>query len=382
MAEILSTLSAGGNEGTPTGTGDFYVLLSTWEAAQQSDLVTDGNTAVLECYDFVCNDVRTDISGWGTGATNFITIRNATGVSTGVVGSGFRVVVAINNPIVNGQEYTQIIGVSATATESGKLAFRTNAANTIFDKCIGSAPNAGRGFSIAAANSILRRCLATDCGLQGYSTFVENAVTFENCTAADCGTYGFEKVFGVGKDILVNCLAIGNVTDYSIGGSGVGSTNNASGDTTADGTSPQINVSQVAGVDLVDYAGGDYSPAVGGKIDTPNGTTPPLFSTDIIGTAYADPSEIGCYAVTGAAPAVTFDGPNIIPQTGTEDVLYSFDENGEGTVASRFTGATTYALAPTSDSLPAGLTVNATTGNIEGTPTEAVTRNIIIEGSD
>jgi hypothetical protein len=81
------------------------------------------------------------------------------------------------------------------------------------------------------------------------------------------------------------------------------------------------------------------------------------------------------------APGVTFDGPNIVAQTGTENQVFSFDENSEGTVASRFTGATTYALSPDSDALPTGLTVNATTGNIEGTPTEVATRNIIIRGS-
>ena len=84
----------------------------------------------------------------------------------------------------------------------------------------------------------------------------------------------------------------------------------------------------------------------------------------------------------GAAPGVSFDGPDIVPQTGTQNTVFSFDENGEGTVASRFTGATSYALAPTSDALPLGLTINSTTGNVEGTPEEVVTRNIIIEGTD
>ena len=79
---------------------------------------------------------------------------------------------------------------------------------------------------------------------------------------------------------------------------------------------------------------------------------------------------------------VTFDGPNIVAQSGVENVLFSFDENGQGNVASRFTGATTYQLAPTSDALPLGLTINSTTGNVEGTPVEVVTRNIIIEGTD
>jgi hypothetical protein len=84
-----------------------------------------------------------------------------------------------------------------------------------------------------------------------------------------------------------------------------------------------------------------------------------------------------------AAGGVTFDGPNIVAQSGTQDQVFTFDENGEGTVASRFTGATGYAISPDSSPLPAGLSVNATTGNVEGTPTESGTfTNIIIRGSD
>ena len=104
----------------------------------------------------------------------------------------------------------------------------------------------------------------------------------------------------------------------------------------------------------------------------------------ISGLSQPESTSLGyaiCLAI-GPGAAVTFDGPNIVPQTGTENALYTFDENAEGTVASRFTGATTYALAPGSDALPTGLTVNPTTGNIEGTPTEVATRNITIRGSE
>ena len=125
-----------------------------------------------------------------------------------------------------------------------------------------------------------------------------------------------------------------------------------------------------------DYRNGNY--VVGGAPTfTASGWTFPLTvnpTVPLLGWGLA----IG----PGAAAGVTFDGPNIVPQTGTENVLYTFDENAEGTVASRFTGATTYALAPGSDALPTGLTVNATTGNIEGTPTEVATRNITIRGSE
>jgi hypothetical protein len=79
---------------------------------------------------------------------------------------------------------------------------------------------------------------------------------------------------------------------------------------------------------------------------------------------------------------VTFNGPDIVAQSGVQNTQFTFDENSEGTVASRFINATSYALSLDSDALPVGLSVNAVTGNIEGTPTETGTfSNIIIKGS-
>ncbi|GAG31837.1 unnamed protein product, partial [marine sediment metagenome] len=84
-----------------------------------------------------------------------------------------------------------------------------------------------------------------------------------------------------------------------------------------------------------------------------------------------------------AAAGYTFDGPDIVAQTGTDAVPFNFNENAEGNVDSRFsTTGGAYALASGSDALQTGLTVNATTGNIEGTPTEVAVRNIIIQGDD
>jgi hypothetical protein len=80
--------------------------------------------------------------------------------------------------------------------------------------------------------------------------------------------------------------------------------------------------------------------------------------------------------------AVTFDGPSVDPQAGTELVDFG---SQPGDMSSRFTGATSYALSPDSDPLPAGLSVNATTGNIEGTPDAGSAgsyTNIIVRGSE
>jgi hypothetical protein len=63
--------------------------------------------------------------------------------------------------------------------------------------------------------------------------------------------------------------------------------------------------------------------------------------------------------------AVSFDGPDIDPIAGTELTAFP-DPTPDPSTESRFTGATSYALQ--AGTLPAGITVDATTGNLIGTP--------------
>jgi len=70
MAEILKTLKASGGD---------YSSMVTWEATEQTDLVTDGDNHVLECYDDWVNGVDGSselvIDGWIPDATHDIVIR-------------------------------------------------------------------------------------------------------------------------------------------------------------------------------------------------------------------------------------------------------------------------------------------------------------------
>lgn len=89
--------------------------------------------------------------------------------------------------------------------------------------------------------------------------------------------------------------------------------------------------------------------------------------------------------LTVVAPDYTFEGPDIVAQTGTENAPFVFNEAGGFEVASRFSESGTYALDPVSDPLPAGISINPFTGNPEGTPdpgTEGTYANIIIQGTE
>jgi hypothetical protein len=80
--------------------------------------------------------------------------------------------------------------------------------------------------------------------------------------------------------------------------------------------------------------------------------------------------------------AYTFDGPDIVAQTGTDGVEFVFNKDPNDTdVFERFSAVGTYTLL--SGTLPTGMSIDATSGNPIGTPTEDGTfPNIVIEGTE
>jgi hypothetical protein len=105
-------------------------------------------------------------------------------------------------------------------------------------------------------------------------------------------------------------------------------------------------------------------------------------ATDVVYTTTTSPASnrptIPLYIEKATAPAVTFDGPDIVAQTGTENQVFSFDENGEGTVASRFSGggSTADVQIRTTDfftsAVGAGATLDITIPGMGFTPTAAI----------
>ena len=68
--------STGGNGTTSalSGANAAYASLSAWEAAEQQDLVTGNNIALVNCAGTTADTTVTTIVGWTTGATNYIEI--------------------------------------------------------------------------------------------------------------------------------------------------------------------------------------------------------------------------------------------------------------------------------------------------------------------
>lgn len=75
---VNTASSAGGGGTTNATTGDnrAYASLSEWEAAEQTDLVTDGDIHVVHCEGSSVDSYAAGITidGWTTGTSNYITI--------------------------------------------------------------------------------------------------------------------------------------------------------------------------------------------------------------------------------------------------------------------------------------------------------------------
>jgi hypothetical protein len=394
MAEILCNLTTDDVKNPPSGPGAAnYTSLSTWEAAQEQDLVAGGNTMVLRCY----NDWDTgdglggavNIAGWTSSATNSVTIEAAAGnTHNGIPGTGFRMTASLTTVFrssIVGLRLRDFQIVSTGTASFASLLLEAGSDDTIIERVIivekGTAGSARAGIQAFGGTGDItcRNCLIvneTGVGDQGLVILPDAglSVVVDSCTIVGGWNRSIVTGGNAAAGTIRNCLAYGGTTLWAQNTQWSTRENNASEDGSAGGNNPVHNV--VVG-DFVNYAGGDYTPTIDGKLSNAAADLSVSFTDDIARfTRIA--WDIGAYENQSA---VRFLGPDIVTQTGTENTLFSFDENGEGTVASRFTGASSYALSPDSDALPTGLTVNATTGNIEGTPTEVATRNIIIRGT-
>ena len=381
------------------GSGD-YTTMSSWESATQG-LFDATEPCSLTCYDGDYGGTNGALSelvyilGWPDPTpTNNVTITVADGnwhegvlaapdSMTGFKMRGGGTSIDCQIPNVTIERLTLL--TDTTSNTKPALLLQNGGTDTIVNQCIILA-SSNRAYGIYTRNTAsgtIATNIISNCRT-GFITQSGGAVaTYYNCLAF--GAHGFVSE-DLNTDTFINCSDLSG-DNFAAAGFAPGSTNNASSGASSVGPNPQVLVDIVnPNVDYIDPVNLDFNPEPGGKLDNTGVNQSTEFTVDITDATRAAgvaPWEIGPYEIAGAAPGVTFDGPDIVAQSGLENDPFSFDENGEGTVASRFTGATSYALSPDSDALPAGMSVNATTGNLEGTPTEAFTSsNIIIRGSD
>lgn len=183
-----------------------YSTLAAWESALPANLVTDGNDQVGECYndsEFTQAASVLTISGLTTDATNYVTLKCATGqsfrdnanVQTNKLrynqanGVGIRNTNSYADCVIVLQRYTRVSGLQFknTALQSGGLA--CSAADAIVQHCIiegrGNVAGASGACVMTGNNAIIRNCLIIDHGTSsgcGLATSSYNVCTIVNNT--------------------------------------------------------------------------------------------------------------------------------------------------------------------------------------------------------
>jgi len=262
--EQISTYGAG-------GFGRDYTVLATWETATDNNLVSLAESEVLECYDDAAsfND-RVNVGGATTDASYFRIIRPAGTIGTGsweghdgTPNNGVKFhnqAGSTSSFDFGGEGYSGIqdLIIEMTNPDSANtIALQLDGGNNlavgIIMVDVTSASADARGMRVDAGG-IAVNCIAIRTDDWNFES--TNGI-FYNCNSIDAGGEGFDNAGGT--VVVKNCLADGNTPDFSTG-TWTGSTNNASSDATAPGTSPRINQTftfKNAGNDDYHLAGSD-----------------------------------------------------------------------------------------------------------------------------
>jgi hypothetical protein len=346
MADVISTCSQNDTSGNTSGGGEWYTTLTLWEAAAQTRFGTTANREIVECYNDFGGDLvdPTLVADWGaTTATDYPLIRAAAGQGHGgVYGAGFTLSNTTDQQtLILRQEYAAVedISVKNAAGVANGQAISLDANNTTVQRCIGlneSTGSSSRCFQSGGGRTgiAVRNCLLiqrpTGSAHSGLSVFnIASSGVIDNVTAI--GEPGSNRLFNNNDNaagiVMTNCAAYRETAESACFRNHNG-TNNIANDTSG-------TITGLVTGDFVDFAGNDFNPAPSGNLDGTGADLSGTFTDDIAGNTRSVPWEIGAYEIV-AASGVTFDGPDIVAQTGTENEVFVFDENGEGTVASRF----------------------------------------------
>lgn len=147
--------------------GGDYSLVSSWESANQSDLVTDNVIAQAELYDGAYTD-STTVTGWTTGASNYIRIytpvsQRHNGTSRSLSGRGAQI-----TGVINPQEdymYLEGLEIINAATSAMTISNLTTTTNLITIENVIAMVTGGASGGISVSdldtNLIIRNSIVT-----------------------------------------------------------------------------------------------------------------------------------------------------------------------------------------------------------------------------
>lgn len=323
MAEVVRYVDP---DATGVGNGtswtDAYTSLNAWEAAEQTDLVSDGDWhhVYVRASSNSPDTTETDINGWTTGSSNYILIEAASGdeaLKSGWSSTRYRLIVTDPGDFSLSikEEYFRIKGIQLGAVYSsanykavlGTFYLPSSSDIRIYDCRIQTSGGAYKGvnstdadFNIKVWNTVFHGI--TDDGVTG--TF--GTVEIFNCIIANCSDHGIYA--SAGTWTIKNTAVFNTADDIDMAGAGSSTVDYCASDD-GDGTNAVAPSGSDWDNEFTDSASGDFTLEAGGNCEN-GGTTDPgsgLYDTDMEGDDYDDAGgwSIGVDEISGGAPSVS-----------------------------------------------------------------------------
>ena len=303
--------SGDGTSNALSGGNHAYVSLNIWEAAEQTDLPTDGDTHVVEWDADTdgADTTATSISGWTTGASNGLTIQAAPGeeaVASGWDTGRARLSVANSDVLLINEDYVTLIGLqveSSGTNGSNQDVVLQNAASAgnlvTIDSCrirgVNGSSNVQSAIRASHSSSIMM--IFNTLGYNAVSVNASAGLRFQGAT---CNVYNSDfysnddGIRNQGTTCNVhNVASFNNADDFNGTFATIDFCASDDGDGTNDVAGNEADADWTT--DFAGAATGDFtlltgSPLVGGGIDGPGSG---LFSDDINGQARTITWDVG-----------------------------------------------------------------------------------------
>jgi hypothetical protein len=298
--------------GDGTSWTDAYTSLSAWEAAEQTDLVADGDWHHVYCRSSggTADSTAVVIDGWTTGPSNYILIEAASGdeaVKTGIDTSRYRLTAASGNAIENRIDDLTIRGIQFDCAALGIYAskWQNTSADVTIDQCYlktGSAGITGYGSSVTinVESSIIVGDAAPNYGIHAQ----DGTWNIYNCVV-----YGYDHGLYEGASgptiTIENCALFSNNDDIESANASVDYCASDDGD----GTNSVSPSGSSWANEFEDAANGDFTLLTGGNLENGGTTITGGPSTDIDGDSWDATPSIGAdeYVASGGGTTVSAD---------------------------------------------------------------------------
>lgn len=355
VTRFVNPSSTPGGDGTTNATAGAnraYASLSEWEAAEQTDLVSDGDIHVVECDDGVDTTARLILDGWTTGASNYIEIKAAAGAECNGVaransGVGYRFAPSSVGPFRIQEDFVRCEGFEID-DPSGASGPTLQSAGTPggssdqrYQNLLVISTSGGSVYGIdvnAAYTALFENCLVISDG-RG-ADFRTGTNTVDHCGFwINGGTLG---IVADNSSTITNTWCMGaSSEDFWTGGSTPSGSHNASADTSVSTDYTSSLASRTAANEFTSPSATpatfDFSLKAG---NTLAGAGTGSLANDIAGNPYGSPSDIGPFAeaasssaaITGTITA-TIDESDIVTGGKTIIITLTGDTFVTGTVS-------------------------------------------------